>query len=65
MPVNLPISTEARRELSRRVPSHKPVIDGTDAAGMDGVSLDAIEKLEILVRELQVQVASLERRPPK
>jgi hypothetical protein len=61
MPISLPISTEARQEVGRRVPSHKPSIDGTDAAGMIYVSIDAIEKLEVLVRELQVQVAVLER----
>jgi len=61
MPLDLPITAQARRDIGLRVPSHKPTIDGTDVAGMISVAVDAIEKLEILVRELQVQFASLDR----
>lgn len=61
MPLDLPITTEARYQLGVRVPSHKPTIDGTDAAGLVQVALDAIAQLEVLIRELQVENASIGR----
>lgn len=70
MPLDLPISAVARQELAGRVPTdiynlatgqiQPKTIDGTDVHGMIQPVLSAVEKLEILVRELQVQVAGLE-----
>lgn len=55
MPLGLPITAEARHTLAVRIPVHKPYIDGTDAAGLVQIALDAIEKLEARIDELEAR----------
>lgn len=70
MPVDLPISTALRKNIAMRNPTGtfnaetgqvtQKTLDGTDVIGMVEPILDAVEKLELGYRELQVHIASLE-----